>query len=63
MERWQNGNAVVRKGKQQMKRAESRIRPVVGGRNSAGEIVQKFRNWGKQRNREQEKWELREEAK
>lgn len=55
MERWQNGNAVGRKGKQQMKRAESRARPVVGGRNSAGQIVQKFRNRTEHRNREQEK--------
>lgn len=24
--------------------AETRLRPIVGGRNSAGQIVQKFRN-------------------
>lgn len=58
MERWWNRNAVVRKEKQQMKRAESRLRPVVGGRNSGGQIIQNLRNKEKQRNREQEKWDL-----
>lgn len=36
-------------------RAESRLRPIVGRRNSAGQIVEKFRNGAKYRNREQEK--------